>query len=99
MLGVIVRPLACSAHGYRGRGAENPREEAATEAMLPRGRAAELKRRLESRGQDGADVIARRMQKSWDEISHWGSYDFVLINEDLDKTEERLKSYRAEPTR
>jgi guanylate kinase len=32
------------------------------------------------------------MQKSWDEISHWGSYDFVLVNEDLDATEARLKS-------
>ncbi|SDG27464.1 guanylate kinase [Alloyangia pacifica] len=53
---------------------------------------AELKRRLEARGQDGADVIDRRMQKSWDEISHWGSYDFVLVNEDLDKTEAQLKS-------
>lgn len=53
---------------------------------------AELKRRLESRGQDGADVIDKRMQKSWDEISHWGSYDFVLVNDDLDATEERLKS-------
>ena len=53
---------------------------------------AELKRRLEARGQDGADVIDRRMQKSWDEISHWGSYDFVLVNEDLDKTEAQLMS-------
>ncbi|MFW2587106.1 guanylate kinase [Sagittula sp. SSi028] len=53
---------------------------------------AELKRRLESRGQDGAEVISKRMQKSWDEISHWGSYDFVLVNDDLDATEERLKS-------
>ncbi|MBN7786756.1 guanylate kinase [Ponticoccus sp. (in: a-proteobacteria)] len=53
---------------------------------------AELKRRLEARAQDDAEVIDRRMQKSWDEISHWGSYDFVLVNEDLDRTEERLKS-------
>lgn len=52
----------------------------------------ELRRRLESRGQDDADTIARRMQKSWDEISHWGSYDYVLINEDLDATEERLRT-------
>ncbi|HBM61340.1 guanylate kinase [Salipiger marinus] len=53
---------------------------------------AELKRRLVSRGQDGPEVIAGRMQKSWDEISHWGSYDFVLVNNDLDETEARLKS-------
>ena len=32
------------------------------------------------------------MQKSWDEISHWGSYEFVLVNDDLDQTEARLKS-------
>ncbi|ASP22023.1 guanylate kinase [Antarctobacter heliothermus] len=53
---------------------------------------AELKRRLESRAQDDVEVIDKRMQKSWDEISHWGSYDFVLVNEDLDETEARLKS-------
>ena len=53
---------------------------------------AELRRRLISRGQDSDDVIAKRMQKSWDEISHWGSYDYVLVNDDLDKTFERLKA-------
>lgn len=52
----------------------------------------ELRRRLESRGQDDAETISRRMQKSWDEISHWGSYDHVLINEDLDQTERDLKT-------
>lgn len=52
----------------------------------------ELKRRLESRGQDDAETIAKRMAKSWDEISHWDGYDFVLVNDDLDQTEARLKS-------
>jgi len=56
---------------------------------------AELKRRLEDRGQDDAEVIARRMQKSWDEISHWDAYDFVLVNDDLDTTEARLKEIVA----
>jgi guanylate kinase len=53
---------------------------------------AELRRRLESRGQDSAETIGKRMLKSWDEISHWGSYDYVLINDDLDQTFERLKT-------
>lgn len=52
----------------------------------------ELGRRLESRGQDDAETIKRRMEKSWDEISHWGSYDHVLINDDLDATEKALKT-------
>jgi guanylate kinase len=52
----------------------------------------ELRRRLENRGQDDAETIARRMEKSWDEISHWGGYDFVLVNDNLDQTEEQLKT-------
>ncbi|WP_411890335.1 guanylate kinase [Yoonia sp. SDW83-1] len=52
----------------------------------------ELHRRLVNRGQDAPDVIEGRMQKSWDEISHWDGYDYVLINDDLDATEERLKT-------
>ncbi len=52
----------------------------------------ELRRRLETRGQDSADVIAKRMLKSWDEISHWGYYEYVLVNDDLASTEEKLKT-------
>jgi guanylate kinase len=53
---------------------------------------AELRRRLETRAQDDAETIAKRMLKSWDEISHWGGYDYVLVNDDLDMTEAKLKT-------
>ncbi|KAG1715472.1 Guanylate kinase [Nymphon striatum] len=53
---------------------------------------AELHRRLVNRAQDDDETIQRRMQKSWDEISHWDGYDFVLVNDDLDKTEADLKT-------
>lgn len=52
----------------------------------------ELHRRLISRGQDSDEVIDKRMRKSWDEISRWDSYDFVLVNDDLDQTEAQLKT-------
>ncbi|HDY94455.1 MAG: guanylate kinase [Sulfitobacter litoralis] len=52
----------------------------------------ELRRRLETRGQDAPDTIALRMEKSWDEISHWDGYDYVLVNDDLTVTEAKLKS-------
>lgn len=52
---------------------------------------AELDRRLRSRGQDSEDVIAGRMAKSESEISHWGEYDYVLVNKDLDMTFNDLK--------
>ena len=51
---------------------------------------AELDRRLRSRGQDSDEVIAGRMAKSRDEISHWAEYDYVLVNDDLDATFTRL---------
>ncbi len=51
----------------------------------------ELARRLRARGQDSEDVIARRMAKSRDEISHWAEYDYVLINNDIDATEVDLR--------
>ena len=53
---------------------------------------AELDRRLRTRAQDSDEVIAGRMAKSRDEISHWAEYDYVLVNEDLDLTFERLKA-------
>lgn len=45
---------------------------------------AELDRRLRSRGQDSDEVIAGRMAKSRDEISHWAEYDYVIVNRDID---------------
>ena len=35
-------------------------------------------------------MIAGRMDKSRDEISHWAEYDYVLVNDDLDETFTRL---------
>ena len=52
----------------------------------------ELRRRLEGRGQDSDDVVTKRMNRCWDEISHWDGYNYVLVNDDLETTEERLKT-------
>ncbi|MEI4470302.1 guanylate kinase [Frigidibacter sp. MR17.24] len=51
---------------------------------------AELERRLRGRAQDSDEVIAARMAKSRDEISHWAEYDYVLVNTDLDRAERQL---------
>jgi guanylate kinase len=47
---------------------------------------------LNSRAKDNQDVIKNRMALARDEISHWPEYDYVLINNDLDKTENDLKT-------
>ena len=53
---------------------------------------AELEARLRKRAQDSDEVIAGRMAKSRDEISHWAEYDYVLVNNDLDETEAQLRN-------
>ena len=54
-----------------------------------------LEQRLRDRGQDSDAVIAGRMRKSDAEISHWAEYDYVLINDDLDECEAKLKTILA----
>jgi guanylate kinase len=52
----------------------------------------ELENRLRSRAQDSDDVIARRMSKSENEISHWAEYDYIIINEDITEAIEELNT-------
>ncbi len=46
---------------------------------------AELDRRLRGRGTDPEDVIARRMSRAGAEVSHWDGYDYVLVNDDVER--------------
>ena len=51
---------------------------------------ASLEARLRARAQDSDGVIAGRMARARDEISHWAEYDYVLINDDLDECYSRI---------
>jgi len=63
----------------------------------------ELERRLRARAQDSEDVVARRMAKAASEISHWPEYDYVIVNDDLDRAHAKivsiLEAERARRTR
>ena len=52
----------------------------------------ELESRLKLRNQDSDEVISNRMAKSVEEISHWPEYDYVVVNDDINNTEEKLKT-------
>ena len=52
----------------------------------------ELEKRLNSRAQDPADVVAARMAKASDEISHYQEYDYIIINENVDRSLAHLRS-------
>lgn len=55
----------------------------------------ELETRLKTRAQDSDEVIAKRMSKSEDEISHWAEYDYVIVNEKLDTAMDELRTIVA----
>ena len=46
---------------------------------------AELRRRLKKRASDSDEVIAGRMARARAEISHWDGYDYVVVNDDVDR--------------
>ena len=70
--------------------------------VLPPSTAA-LEARLQTRAQDSAEVVAARMAKSAEEMSHWSEYDYVIVNRTIDEsvalvqaivTAERLRRIR-----
>jgi guanylate kinase len=56
---------------------------------------AELERRLRARAQDPDDVVARRMARAADEMSHWSEYDYVIVNSDIDRSIAQVKAILA----
>ena len=47
---------------------------------------AELEKRLITRAQDSAEVVAGRMARAADEMSHYPEYDYILVNHNLDES-------------
>ena len=62
--------------------------------ILPPSRT-ELERRLSALAQDRAEVVAARMAEADNEISRWSEYDYVIINDDVEKAERELKAIVA----
>jgi guanylate kinase len=50
----------------------------------------ELHKRLKTRAEDSEEVVLKRMQKAKDEMSHFDEYDYVLINENLSETYQKI---------
>ncbi len=62
--------------------------------VLPPSRT-DLERRLRERAQDSDDVIAKRMAKASDEISHWAEYDYVIVNDDAPRAQAEIQAILA----
>lgn len=51
-----------------------------------------LSERLKKRGQDNADIIARRMRDAVTEMQHYFEFDFLIVNDEFDEALSQLKS-------
>src|SRR5438105_3772949 len=70
---------------------EKGRDDLVTVFILPPS-TRDLERRLITRAQDSPDVVAQRMAKAAEEMSHWAEYDYVIINRDIATSLIELKS-------
>jgi guanylate kinase len=52
----------------------------------------DLEKRLLTRAQDPKDIVAQRMAKAADEMSHWAEYDYVVVNSDIGTSLTNLKA-------
>lgn len=74
--------------------AQRARDDLVSVFILPPS-TAELERRLKRRAQDSDEVVAQRMAKAADEISHWAEYDYVIVNHDVDTALSQVRSILA----
>jgi guanylate kinase len=59
-----------------------------------------LEQRLRARSEDSSAVIDRRLREAAEEIRHWGQYDYVLVNQEVETAAGRLRSiFEAERLR
>ena len=52
----------------------------------------ELERRLRRRATDAPDVIERRLRKAHDELKQYAVYDYLIVNDDLERAYDRLRA-------
>lgn len=52
----------------------------------------ELERRLRNRRTDSDEVIERRLRDALSDMSHWREFDYVIINDDLDRAASALEA-------
>ena len=71
--------------------AQSARDDLVSVFILPPTIAA-LEQRLKTRAQDSAEVVARRMAKAADEMSHWAEYDYIIVNDDLESSIQRVRA-------
>ena len=79
--------------------AQSARDDLVSVFVLPPS-TSELERRLRARALDPVDVVEKRMAQAADEMSHWAEYDYIIVNDDFDRSVASIRAIlRAERLR
>jgi guanylate kinase len=70
---------------------EHDREDVVSIFILPPG-ITELERRLHNRAQDSDQVVASRMARAADEMSHYTEYDYIIVNHDVETSVAQVRA-------
>ena len=71
--------------------AQNARDDLVAVFILPPS-TRELEQRLKARAQDSAEVVAGRMAKAADEMSHWAEYDYIIVNRNIEESVAQVRA-------
>ena len=74
--------------------AQSARDDLVSIFILPP-TTAELERRLRTRAQDSATVVARRLAKAADEMSRWDGYDYIIVNRAVEESVDNVQAILA----
>ena len=71
--------------------AQTAREDLVSVFILPPSTQS-LEQRLKTRAQDSSEVVAKRMSQAAQEISHWAEYDYIIVNDDIERATDEVNA-------
>jgi guanylate kinase len=74
--------------------AQNARGDLVSIFVLPPS-TKELERRLNTRAQDSAEVVTKRMSRAADEMSHYREYDYIIVNHVVEESVAEVQAILA----
>ena len=74
--------------------AQTARDDLVSVFILPPS-TSDLEKRLKTRAQDSAAVVTRRMAQAADEISHYPEYQYIILNDDLERSTTAVRAILA----
>jgi len=91
IMDIDVQGAATLRAGIRER-LDDPLHDAYVDVFIAPPSLDSLRDRLQARGQDAPDVIARRLKNAENEMARWREYRYLVVNDQLDAAYDQLRA-------